>query len=203
MKARFRACLIDMEQYLSFAREQYFWEAERRDKLNSAAAIPIGLATASASIGANVAQSLARPFDNIEIIVLIFVSCGFVASLFFAYDVVRFFLGPIYKYVADAESAIKFGQDTDLYVAEYPNGPTAIAGFSEFLIGTYARCASINCRNNDEKSTRLYRMNRSVLAVLICCIGAGFVLLLSNLVYPTEVVQSDRQASSTAATASR
>ena len=165
-----------MDRILEFSREQYYWEAQRRDKLNSASSLPIGLATTSGAILASTLSKITYPYDTYEYIVIVVLSFSMLFLLIFAFHTIRLLLGPIYKYVAVSDEVVEFWKKTEKFYEVTPKLGSGERKFDEFLIKTYSDCASINCKNNDDKSHRLYLMNRWVLTVLLPCLIVGLVL---------------------------
>lgn len=90
-------------------------------------------------------------------------------------------MGPIYKYVADSNSFVSYWNESREYYRKYPRQGQIDAKFEEFLLGTYANCATINCRNNDAKSRRLYLMNRWVLTMLLPCLLSAVVVGIGQI----------------------
>jgi disulfide bond formation protein DsbB len=167
---------MTFSKVLEHAKEQYAWEAQRRDKLNSSASIPIGFATLGGAVIAPAASKIRLPFDSIDTILLILIGIAIVFGIMFVYHTVRFFLGPIYEYVADCNSVVEFWQSSREYYEKYPDAGEIDLKFDEFLLTTFSKCATVNCKNNDVKSARLYLMNRWVLTFLFPCLIASFLL---------------------------
>ena len=170
-----------MSKIFELVKEQYFWEAQRRDKLNNGSGIPIGFATLSATAISTTIANINYPFGKTEFILLGCLVLYLIVSGIFAYHTIRFFLGPIYKYVATSDEIVCYYENSQKYYDSYPEASKADAKFDDFLIKTYSKCATINCKNNDEKSNRLYIMNRTVLMMLVPSLIAGAVLTFKNV----------------------
>jgi hypothetical protein len=167
---------LKMDRILEFSKEQYAWEAQRRDKLNSSSSIPIGLATTSGAILVSALSRITHPYDRYEYFIILLLFVSMLSLLTFMYYTIRFFLGPIYKYVAESDEVVDFWKKNKEFYEKNPKLGDGESKFDQFLIETYSRCATINCRNNDQKSRRLYLMNRWVLTVLAPCLIVGLVL---------------------------
>jgi hypothetical protein len=170
-----------MERILEFAKEQYGWEAQRRDKLNSSSSIPVGFATIGGTITTSIASKIQNPWDYIELTLLGFIGLSTIFGAVFTYHTVRFFLGPVYKYTAESDEVLKFWHDTSEHHKSYPELGKPEKKFDDFLVQTYSKCATVNCRNNDRKSHRLYLMNCWVLVMLAPCLLAGLILSVSQI----------------------
>ena len=158
---------------LDHAKEQYAWEAQRRDKLNSSASFPIGFATLGGTIVAPVAAKIRPPFDWVDLTSLILTGFAIIFGIIFVFHTIKFFLGPTYNYVADCDSVVRFFRDSNDHYAKYPETGKIDEKFDEFLLETFSKCATVNCKHNDEKSRRLYLMNRWVLTLILPCLLAS------------------------------
>ncbi len=163
---------------LDHAKEQYSWEAQRRDKLNSSASIPIGFATIGATVIAPVAAKIKLPFDWVDLTLLVLAGLAIIFGGIFVFHTIKFFLGPIYKYVADCDSVVEFWNESKIYYKKYPESGNFDDKFDDFLLGTFSKCATVNCQNNDDKSRRLYLMNRWVLSLMLPCLLASALVVV-------------------------
>lgn len=170
---------MTISKILEHAKEQYAWEAQRRDKLNSSASIPIGFATLGGAVIAPVATNIRPPFDSIALTMLALTVIAIIFGSIFVFHTVRFFLGPVYKYLADCDSVVRFWNDTREHYSKYPKLGKSDEKFDEFLLQTFSTCATVNCKNNDEKSRRLYLMNRWVLTFMLPCLLASSLLVFA------------------------
>ena len=175
-----------MKDLISHVKEQYFFESERRDKLNASSAFSIGMASISGSIVASSLTNFNFPLHFWEKISILFVIIWSICIVFFGFNVERFFRGLVYKYVASAESVRRHYLELESYFASNPDETGQEAAFDEFLLDTFSRCASVNCENNDEKSRRLFMMNKWVLASVVPSILAGVSLALAAKLEPVE-----------------
>ena len=165
-----------MAELLIVARELYYWEAQRRDKLNSSSSIPIGFATTSGAIFSAIIYKIEPPLDLLEWAVLAAAAIYGIFGLIFFYHCVLFFLGPIYKYVAHSERIVEYYKDTESHHKKYPETGDIDSSFEEYLISTYSLCATVNCKNNDRKSYKLYVMHKLVLFMFGTCLLSGLMV---------------------------
>ena len=183
-----------MNRLFEFVKDQYAWEAARRDKLNSSSSIPIGIATIAGTTTATILSKIQPPFDIFEFVVAGFLTISILIGSNFAYQTFRFFRGPIYKYVANSELVKNYHGKSVEYFKKNPREGDAAEDFDDFLIATLSKCATVNCENNDQKSKRLYAMNQAVLLMMLPCLLAGLLLafqpLISGTTQPQKVLMS-------------
>ncbi|MBL9070821.1 MAG: hypothetical protein JNM03_12630 [Sphingopyxis sp.] len=164
-----------MSHTLDLSKELYFFEIGRRDKLNSASSIPIGFATLSSASIAYCADAIRPPLGFADWLSITLISLGALTGFFFFYTTVRFFWGPVYKYIPLANVIEKHSEELRLHSTKYPKSGSHDDLFRGYLSDTFSFCASINCQNNDEKSRLLFKMNASVLAMLAPILLASLI----------------------------
>ena len=179
--------MTPISKILDHAKEQYVWEAQRRDKLNASASIPIGFATLGGTVIAPVAANIRSPFDWVDSTLLGLTGLALIFGSIFVYHTIRFFLGPVYKYVADCNSVVKFWNESREHYEKYPQTGQIEEKFDEFLLDTFSKCATVNCGHNDEKSRRLYLMNRWVLTLILPCLFASALVAIPPIFSKSDV----------------
>ena len=171
-----------------FLEKSYYFELERKDKLNAAVAFPLGLAAISANLiyYAIDKGSVNQPFWCLTVF---FLSIGAVLLLLLAFRGFKFLMAFQYKYVGKTEQFVDWMTDLVKHKQQYPTSQDPQITFNLELAKSFARSADHNATNNDGKSTLLYFMNTFAAASLVFSIcGSGIVALsVKSTEKPTEV----------------
>lgn len=163
---------------LDFAKDQYFHEADRRDKLSASASIPIGIATFIGTVISGSSQLIGQPINAIDIASIVFLGVSFAIICYFIFNTFRFFRGYDYRYIGGACQTAKYHQDLKDFLATHPSDGAISDEFETYLVQDYCSSAEHNMGNNDQKSYRLHEMNKAVLwALLPCIVGAALASL--------------------------
>lgn len=165
-----------MEEFLE---KSYYWELERKDKLNAAAAFPVGLSAICANlIYFSLTNNHTSGITNFIINTFIIMSSFCLAmSIIAGFE---FFAGFQYKYVGKAEEFAHWMDELVAHSARFQDAPDPKVTFLVELTRSFARSADHNAANNDRKSTLLYWMNTFVGASLALALCGSGIVALSN-----------------------
>ena len=180
-----------IEQKLEYAQKQYEFEIERRDKLHSALALPLGVATLSGSIFTTITDLKSTEFYIMLVISAVAVIWTILAA-FLVYTVAQFLFSKSYEYVAECDQVIAHLDELEKHYTAYPNIDGSDASAS-FLVGDLAKCATHNCRNNDFKSGRIYSVNRISFAMIVSAFLVGAIQFIDrNYVKAQSVAMTEK-----------
>lgn len=175
------------EKLLDFYKELYYFELDRKDKINSYLSFPLAILVLIIGVVSYFLNNL--PSFNINSILSnlfhLFLICLSVNILCSLYYFIKSIYGYGYGYIATATEIDSYIKKLEEYNKEAPtkqreNIETA---FEELLLKQYSEYSSINSKNNDTKSRCLHNTSKSLVIALIFIIlsSVPFFILKYNL----------------------
>lgn len=172
--------------------QHYFYEIERRDKLNNFLSIPLGVVSIITGALIIIAKEIDAPFDVVEwfqIIVITLTAFSILyASIYIslAYRSVVYFyipmVGDVKKYYEDLVGhyiSIKKTQDESEEIAEKET--------LDYIYKSYSVNSDINTKNNDKKSLFVSRANKAIFLSFVLLIFAATPYVINAIVQPSEI----------------
>ena len=149
---------------LEFAKEQYFHEADRRDKLTSSTTIPIGAATIIITSASYSLEKISLPINVFHTTSFVFFIYLFVAMFYFFWEMSTFFGEYTYRYIGLYTEMRDHHQRLLAFYTQSGNvnstaRQVADQELENDLVNEYCECATHNALSNDNKSGHLHRMN--------------------------------------------
>lgn len=160
-----------------FYREHYFFEIERKDKLNSSLSLPIGIVALLAGVVSVVVKSVSLPLSANEIILLGLLTCTAFSLVISCFFLIRAYWGHSYKYLPYSKELYEFHKNlTTYYVSSGHPHETADAQskseLTEHVLVQYTDDATFNAQANNKKSAILFQANRYIVAALVFLVPA-------------------------------
>lgn len=164
---------------LEFVEKAYFFELERKTKLQTALAFPISMVVVGTALIGNAVEN----WDSDELgayVTLVLIGLATLSFAFFVANVGRFLIGRTYRYVWTADQALTHFRGLEKFSQAFPEAPRPEITFREQLTTDLAACAERNAFLNDQRSTNLYYANVSAYVfILAALIAAGIVSIVS------------------------
>lgn len=167
-------------QPFDFSQKHYFLELERRHQITSSLSIPIGVLALLIGAITFLASNFNFDFSTLSVIFGVFLLGSISSSIVTVIQLFRSYWSYEYQYLA---SPIDYKQYYDSLVSYYKENSDRDANshaskdFEETLSQNYAEAATINWRNNNQKSATLHKANTSLVWLVV------FVFLSSTIFY--------------------
>lgn len=169
-----------MEAHQEFAKEQYSFELDRKDKLNSEASFVLTALGISASIVSFVFSKIDFPFSLLEWLSLGLLSLSFGASGKVVLHLWAFLKGYEYEYVSAAPKILEYHKKLKDHENSSPEAQKASELLPDALALQYAQAAQTNRVCNVAKSGLLLRMKRTLFIAIIPAVLAGSFVSASS-----------------------
>ena len=164
---------------LEFYEKVYFSELDRKSKIQTALAFPIGISVVAISAFRYALENVVihSRCDYIVLIPLIPASAAFVFFLSF----VGLFLNPgAYKYLWTLNALKDHHKELREFSERFPEAPSADETLEQHLMTDLAKCATHNALINDKRSEALYRSHISVFVLVLFALLSATMVMVDN-----------------------
>jgi hypothetical protein len=164
----------------NFAKENYFHEIDRKDKITSRISQTTTTLTILLGLVGISTKEIQYPFSNFEYIQLaaLIVSIFYISKIIFY--LMKFFIGFKYKYIAPSSIILKYYNDLVKYNSvDGKDNPDLL--LIDYLIKSYTDTTNINIKNNDKKSEYIYIANENIVKSLPSILSLGLLYLIQNI----------------------
>lgn len=172
--------------------QHYFHEIDRKDKINNATAIPLGIISIIIGGVVVVASDLDHPFDFMEKAQILFLS--FAATAIFAaiYFLARCYWGYRYYYLPTTSNIKLYHDDLLSYyktqgMKDARASALAEKEIHEYIENEYTKNTSRNTQNNDLKQSRLFKANGLTISSVLFLALASAPYIYSQAIEPDAV----------------
>jgi hypothetical protein len=188
---------------LEFFERAYYYELDRKTRIQTAIAYPGGVALVGIGALKYATENLLLS-DWLGWVIAAAIIAGAVCLLYFLFQCYRFFLGHAYEYVGTMDEFDAHRRALEKFSAEFPRAPSAAETFVTQLQGTLAKCATHNACTNDRRSEILYRANAAIFVLILFSLLAAAIVSLQTVAKSIEGTRNVRREnpSSSAATSS-
>ena len=178
------------EKLLAFYKEAYFFELDRKDKINSNLNLPITvlvLVVGVLSYYLNNLPNLGYNFSSVvfclSILILIVNTC---VSFYFLY---RCFTGYSYDYIDPTKKIFEYVNDIRTYNKQVDKVNTMDVDYelTELFIDQYCRCATINSQNNKRKTGYLRSTSFAILSSVLTLAISAFPFFVLKYQFASEI----------------
>jgi hypothetical protein len=169
-----------MEAHQEFAREQYSFELERKDRLNGEASFVLTALGISASILSYVISRIDTPFSWWEGTALALLCLSLFASGKVLWHFWALLRGYEYEYVSVAPKILAYHEQLKSDESGSPGEWTAAEVLADTLAAQYAQAAQTNRICNVAKSGLLLKMKRTLFLAICPAVLAGLLLATSS-----------------------
>ena len=166
---------------LDFYEKVYFAELDRKSKIQTALAFPIGISVVGISAFRFALENVViqSKCDYIVLIPLIPSVVSFIFFLSFA----GMFLNPgAYKYLWTLDEFKRHYEELGEFSKQFPDAPAADETFKQHLMTDLAKCATHNALINDKRSEALYRSHISVFVLVLFALLSAAMVLIDKIV---------------------
>ena len=176
----------------------YFFEIERKSKLQTGLSLPIGVLAFSVALsnyGIPMAFGSGVAADFSKLLV-----GGIVLSLVYSlYELALFLVGKRYRYIWSASQFREHFRELQQFFKRHPDSQSAEAVFADHFHSDLAGCATHNSIVNDDRAARLWRINIATLVIVVCALFLSAIKLAAEY---QESLSSARQSDTTTTTSS-
>lgn len=169
--------------FLSYSKEAYISELERRDSLRRALSLPMGLSI----VFAGGLFSLFKHFNWeptltwSETLFGISWIMGFTFLMVAVWYLIRSHIGYEYAYVPTPKEIWEYYDKLTEYYASGTEEGCPDTDVNDYMAREYADNAHHNALNNNSKSSRLHRASLCLLGTLVFTGVAGLILIISEI----------------------
>ncbi|MBX2878302.1 MAG: hypothetical protein KTR32_00140 [Granulosicoccus sp.] len=171
--------------WLSFFKEFYFQEIDRKYALTRSMAIPVGISTVLASALFVLAGQLTVIATMIDLALFVLLACVALLMLLSFYCLKRFYFNHAYHYLPTTLQIADHRQELEEFYLQSQDEHTASSQADkdsvEYLTQLFARTAHHNALINDERVRWLFWANASLYGALLLLILSALVLLGSSI----------------------
>ena len=172
---------------LDHVEKAYFFEIERKTKLQTALAFPISIIIVGMALIGNSLENSGYDPTPWVILPLLPASAAF---LFFVVNIWKFLIGRTYKYIWTADRALAHFKSLEAFSRAHPDAPKAEETFREQITIDLAGCAEKNALLNDARSTNLYYANVAAFIFILASLASSGILVAEKIA--NEIFMSDR-----------
>lgn len=166
---------------LEFAEKAYFFELERKTKLQAALSFPISVTIAgTALLGFSLNEWQFRGLNAVWASIPI--CLALISLIFFIWNVAKFLIGRTYRYIWTAEDALTHYEKLMEFSKEFPDAPDADRTFKDQLTRDLASFAARNARLNDSRSANLYYANIAAFCYILSGLLSAGIVTIAGLV---------------------
>ncbi len=169
--------------FLNHCKEAYYFELERKDRINSNVNIHITIITIVIGAIAFFLNNLPDPQINIILIMIFYLSLllSSVFTLIVFYIIFKTITGYKYEFIASTETFENYINDVNAYNKQVSKNEKIDINtkFENLLFKQFCKCATRNQINNDKKSGYLNSLSRklSITVILIFFTSIPFFIL--------------------------
>ena len=163
--------------FSAFHKENYFFEIERKDKLNGSLSFPVGIIALMGGAVSVMAKAISLPpSDGQKILIVLLVLAG-LCLVVSCYYLVRTYWGHPYKYMPYSGELLDYRKGLcDFYVAsgkaQQVADSTSDQELLDYITAQYAAGATFNAKSNNTKSATLFKANAFIIASLVLAVSA-------------------------------
>lgn len=165
---------------LSLHKELYFFEWERKEKLESSANLPVALLTALASGVLLLFRTFPYNSDLSTVLFIALAGCSTASLVVSVFFLVRSLYGFWYEQIPSSDKLQAYFEELKKYHASLNNSPAlAQADFDEYLQARLAEATAANRANNTCTAGALHKATGSIVFSLIFA-GVSFIPYISE-----------------------
>jgi len=165
----------------AFIERTYFFEIERKSKLQTALSLPIGVLAFSVAIGNFNLGLLQSTGERLAVVAILFL----IAGAIFVWAIVEiglFIIARKYRYIWSSSEYAKHYDTLVEFSQNYPDAPPADAVFAEQFYRDIVECTSHNTSVNDMRASGLWRLNVAIFGLVIILFLLSIVTVSDGLV---------------------
>lgn len=158
-------------------KESYFFEIERKDKLNSSLSFPVGVIALLGGAVSVMSKAVSLPPSDAQKILIVLLVLAGICLVVSCYYLVRTYWGHPYKYMPYPGELLEYRNN--LYTFYLASGQamqladsTSDRELSDYIASEYAADATFNAKSNNAKSATLFKANAFIIAVLALVVSA-------------------------------
>lgn len=159
-------------------KESYYFEIERKDKLNSSLSFPVGIIALMAGAVSVMSKAVSLPPSDSQKILIVLLLLAGDCLVVSCYYLVRTYWGHPYKYMPYSGELVEYRKKLyEFYVAsgKTPQAAESISDqeLGEYIVSEYAAGATFNAKSNNKKSATLFKSNAFIIAALALVVSAS------------------------------
>ncbi len=158
-------------------KESYYFEIERKDKLNSSLSFPVGVIALLGGAVSVMSKAISLPPSDTQKVLIVLLVLAGVCLVISCYYLVRTYWGHPYKYMPYSGELLEYRKKLyEFYLASGQEEQTADSAsdqeLCDYIISEYAAGATFNAKSNNVKSATLFKANAFIVAVLALVVSA-------------------------------
>lgn len=170
---------MDLHQ---FCKEHYFHEHDRKNQINSALVIPIGIFTVIGGALIALVKSLEVPFNCLEIIILSVVGITSILLISTGYNLIKAYYNYAYGYIATSQELMEYRKKLLQFYTGQPNAAQqADTDLEEYVISEYAAHTHRNVLNNNKKAKYNHNANCFLVAAITALFFASIPYIIISI----------------------
>lgn len=176
----------------AFHKENYFFEIERKDKLNSSLTFPVGIIALMVGAISVMAKAISLPPSDNQKFLIVFLLLAGICLVISCYYLVRTYWGHPYSYMPYSSELLDYR--TRLYEFYIDSGKSpqeagdaANNGLDAYVTDQYASDATFNAKTNNTKSAILFKANAFIIASLALIVSSAPSYLYQQVTAPTVI----------------
>ncbi len=164
---------MNIDKRVEYYEKCYLFELERREKLNARLNVPMGVIVANFGL---IGYLLRTPSDDFLAIYTTVLVLSILALFVGCYHFKNCWSGMTDKFMPTLEDIETYHSDLVNHYDGCENNEELVkASFYEFLLTSYAEYGTFNAKNNDFRSTQLYKSVRAISVSLALSFGATLI----------------------------
>lgn len=164
---------MNIDKRVEYYEKCYLFELERREKLNARLNVPMGVIVANFGLIGYLLKTLPVEFLGIYTITLVL---SVFALLFGCYHFKNCWSGITDKFMPTLEEIETYHSVLVEHYDGCDNSDELVkVAFYDFLLTSYAEYGTFNAKNNDFRSTQLYKSVRAISVSLALSFGATLI----------------------------